>query len=106
MGEKDNNMELFLFDDNGEPHKVSEIKDFRTSDGGNNCEESNDLSIKFKCSVSSTSFSGVLIGSTAVLKRYGIYITNNGLKMHGQPKKRKSTRRKQKYVTGLLRHRH
>lgn len=34
------------------------------------------------------------------------FIKNNRLKMHGKPMIRKSTRRKQKYVTGLLRHRH
>lgn len=35
-----------------------------------------------------------------------IFIKNNYLKMHGKPMIRKSTRRKQKYVTGLLRFRH
>ena len=33
------------------------------------------------------------------------FIKNNRLKMHGKPMIRKSTRRKQKYVTGLLRYR-
>ena len=28
-------------------------------------------------------------GSTRELIRYGIYITNNGKKMHGQPKERR-----------------
>lgn len=34
------------------------------------------------------------------------FIKNNHLKMHGKPMIRKSTRRKQKYATGLLRYRH
>lgn len=34
------------------------------------------------------------IGSVSALKHYGIYIPNNGLKMHGQPKKRKIAERK------------
>lgn len=33
-------------------------------------------------------------------------VKNNRLKIHGKPMIRKSTRRKQKYVTGLLRYRH
>lgn len=32
-----------------------------------------------------------------------VFIKNNYLKMHGKPMIRKSTRRKQKYVTGLFR---
>lgn len=95
MGEKYNNMDLFFFNENGEPHKVSGIKDFSAStDDENNCEENNDLSIEIQRSVSSTSFSGTLIGSTAVLKKYGIYINNNGLKIHGQPKEREIAGRK------------
>ena len=35
-----------------------------------------------------------------------VFIKNNYLKMHGKPMVRKSTRRKQKYVTGLFRIRH
>ncbi len=35
-----------------------------------------------------------------------VFIKNNYLKMHGKPMVRKSTRRKQKYVTGLFRLRH
>ena len=35
-----------------------------------------------------------------------VFIKNNYLKMHGKPMVRKSTRRKQKYVTGLFRFRH
>lgn len=31
-----------------------------------------------------------------------VFIKNNYLKMHGKPMVRKSTRRKQKYVTGLF----
>lgn len=34
------------------------------------------------------------------------FIKNNRLKMHGKTMVRKSTRRKQKYVTGLFRLRH
>lgn len=40
---------------------------------------------------------------------YGVplaFIKNNYLKMHGKPMIRKSTRRKQKYVTGSYRLRH
>lgn len=33
-------------------------------------------------------FDGVCIGHVRTLKKYGIYITNNDLKMHGQPKER------------------
>lgn len=34
------------------------------------------------------------IGYVRALKKYGIYITNNDLKMHGQPKERRVAGRK------------
>lgn len=39
-------------------------------------------------------FWGVLIGNTHVLMRFGIYITNNSMKMHGEPMKRRIAGRK------------
>lgn len=39
-------------------------------------------------------FYGVGIGYVRTLKKYGIYITNNDLKMHGHPKMRIITGRK------------
>lgn len=39
-------------------------------------------------------FDGVGIGHVRTLKKYGIYITNNDLKMHGQPKERRVAERK------------
>ena len=39
-------------------------------------------------------FDGVCIGHVRALKKYGIYITNNDLKMHGQPKERRVAKRK------------
>lgn len=39
-------------------------------------------------------FDGVGIGHVRTLKKYGIYITNNDLKIHGQPKERRVAERK------------
>ena len=39
-------------------------------------------------------FDGVCIGHVRTLKKYGIYITNNDLKMHGQPMNRRVAGRK------------
>lgn len=65
-----------------------------------------DSSGNFHEIMNSDGFPNICVGYTRSLTKYGIYITNNGLKMHGKPMVRKSTRRKQKYVTGLFRLRH
>lgn len=44
--------------------------------------------------MSSDGFPNICVGYTRSLTKYEIYITNNGLKMHGQPKERKIAARK------------
>lgn len=65
MGEK-NTMSLFVEDSSGNFHEI----------------------------MNSNGFPNICVGYTHSLTKYGIYITNNGLKMHKQPKKRRIAGRK------------
>ena len=53
-----------------------------------------DSSGNFHEIMNSDGFPDICVGYTRSLIKYGIYITNNGLKMHGQPKERKIAGRK------------
>lgn len=53
-----------------------------------------DSSGNFHEIMNSDGFPNICIGYTCSLTKYGIYITNNGLKMHKQPKERRIAGRK------------
>lgn len=76
MGEKKNGS-LFIKDANGDYRKIVKTDAIPEID-----------------SIIENPFYGVLTGSTHVLMRFGIYITNNGMKMHGESMERRIAGRK------------